>query len=232
MAQRRASPRAASIKRDFRLTPPRTFRRSLLRAISAAWIQRYSKKPDLSGMQIVQSWDTAIKGTPDADYSVCTTWGQRDGHHYLLDVYRKKVNLPDLVEDAVQLHARYPVHAVLVEDQGSGSSLIAYLRKRHQIHAIERRPRDDKESRFARASLFFEKGQVSFPENAPWLADLERELMGFPGSKHDDQVDSVSQYINWVHERSGGTFSYDMMWDDPVPSPEYFRDIFNQIPRY
>jgi hypothetical protein len=42
------------------------------------------------------------------------------------------------------------------------------------------------------ASAKFEAGSVYFPEDAPWLANLEAELFAFPGSGHDDQCDSIS----------------------------------------
>jgi len=29
--------------------------------------------------------------------------------------------------------------------------------------------------------------------NAPWLGEYVVELVGFPGTKHDDQVDSTTQ---------------------------------------
>jgi hypothetical protein len=41
---------------------------------------------------------------------------------------------------------------------------------------------------------------VYFPEEAPWLGELMAELLGFPGVRHDDQVDSISQalaFISW-----------------------------------
>ena len=41
----------------------------------------------------------------------------------------------------------------------------------------------------------FASGQVFFPTEAPWLADLEAELFAFPNSLHDDQVDSISQAL-------------------------------------
>jgi predicted phage terminase large subunit-like protein len=44
-------------------------------------------------------------------------------------------------------------------------------------------------------SAKFEAGLVYFPKHAPWLADLEAELFSFPGSRHDDQVDSISQAL-------------------------------------
>ena len=39
------------------------------------------------------------------------------------------------------------------------------------------------------------------PKDAPWLAEFVSELLGFPNAKHDDQVDSLSQYLLWVQER-------------------------------
>jgi hypothetical protein len=45
------------------------------------------------------------------------------------------------------------------------------------------------------ASAKFEAGQALLPERAPWLADLEAELFVFPGSRHDDQCDSISQAL-------------------------------------
>src|SRR3984893_3925411 len=53
----------------------------------------------------------------------------------------------------------------------------------------------DKVSRMAIASAKFEARQVLLPERASWLADLEAELFVFPGSRHDDQCDSISQAL-------------------------------------
>jgi phage terminase large subunit-like protein len=39
------------------------------------WIVRYDALPPLSERRLtLQSWDTASKGGPDNDWSVCTTW--------------------------------------------------------------------------------------------------------------------------------------------------------------
>ena len=43
-----------------------------------------------------------------------------------------------------------------------------------------------------------EAGELIIPNEAPWLADFERELLGFPGSKHDDQVDALAQLLGWT----------------------------------
>ncbi|MFX8645053.1 hypothetical protein ABTM18_20130, partial [Acinetobacter baumannii] len=44
-------------------------------------------------------------------------------------------------------------------------------------------------------------GDFLLPREAPWLETLRREIAGFPGGRHDDQVDSISQFI--IHAGSG-----------------------------
>ena len=53
------------------------------------------------------------------------------------------------------------------------------------------------------------------PKDAAWLAEFEAELLGFPGARHDDLVDSLSQYFNWVRERPRAFFEYHPMHDEP-----------------
>ena len=46
----------------------------------------------------------------------------------------------------------------------------------------------------------FENGRVFLPRNAHWLDDYLVELLGFPGTRHDDQVDSTSQALDYLRE--------------------------------
>jgi len=83
---------------------------------------------------------------------------------------------------------------VLVEEAATAIGLIAELRSEVRgITAI--RPDKDKVARLSQVSALFEAGQVYWPERATWLAEFEAELFAFPGGKHDDQVDSVSQAL-------------------------------------
>ncbi len=43
-----------------------------------------------------------------------------------------------------------------------------------------------------------EAGHVVLPRNAPWLGEFLTELLAFPHGRHDDQVDSVSQFLKWA----------------------------------
>ena len=47
-------------------------------------------------------------------------------------------------------------------------------------------------------SAKIEAGHVHLPREADWLDDFLLELLAFPYGRHDDQVDSVSQYLNWA----------------------------------
>lgn len=42
----------------------------------------------------------------------------------------------------------------------------------------------------------FENGRVLLPSRAPWLSDYVSELTGFPGTRHDDQIDSTTQALD------------------------------------
>jgi predicted phage terminase large subunit-like protein len=57
-------------------------------------------------------------------------------------------------------------------------------------------------------SISSRAGLVLFPEGAPFLPELEMELLSFPQAKHDDQVDSISQAL--AHNSSG--YDSTMSW--------------------
>ena len=144
------------------------------------------------------SIDSAMKDGANNDWSVITVWVKCGKEYFLIDVIRKKMNFPELQKCVKQLRQQYRSPRILVEDKGSGTSLIQQLRV-DGIHCIPCKPIGDKVERFATASIAFEQGKAFFPDNnPPWLECLEHELLAFPGCKHDDQVDSVSQFLNWA----------------------------------
>jgi len=58
-------------------------------------------------------------------------------------------------------------------------------------------PKGDKVSRLAAVTPTMEQGKVFLPAEAPWLRTLMEELVTFPFASFDDQVDSISQFMNW-----------------------------------
>jgi predicted phage terminase large subunit-like protein len=62
-------------------------------------------------------------------------------------------------------------------------------------------PEGDKLVRMEAQAARFESGQIHLPKEAPWLDEFLRELLAFPASRHDDQIDSVSLFLNWSERR-------------------------------
>ena len=159
------------------------------------WPHYYETLPGIEEDDIIiQSWDTASKTGPANDWSVCTTWLIKKGHYYLIDLQRRKVDFPGLEALAIDLAQQHDPHVVLVEDCGVGTGLIAKLCEAG-IDAVGVTPENTKEARAAVQSSKFESGRVFFPKNARFISELETELFSFPGSKHDDQVDSIVQAL-------------------------------------
>jgi predicted phage terminase large subunit-like protein len=76
----------------------------------------------------VQSWDTANTSGEFSDYSVCTTWGVLNGQYYLLDVFRRRLQYPDLRRAVKELASQHSPNAIVIEDKGSGTALLQDLR--------------------------------------------------------------------------------------------------------
>ncbi len=169
------------------------------------WFRFYDEVPKRQdGDQAIQSWDTALTATEASDYSVCTTWLIRDKTYYLLDVFRRRLEYPELKRSFKQQRELHWPDAILVEDKGSGTALIQELREEYDLWPIAVQPDADKATRMMTQTSLIEAGQVLLPKEAPWLADFQHELVTFPNGRHDDQVDSVSQFLNWAKKRGSG----------------------------
>jgi phage terminase large subunit-like protein len=64
--------------------------------IKREWFRWCDPKDNLTFKDIVISWDTAMKPTELADYSVETVWGVQGDFYYLLDVIRVRLDYPAL----------------------------------------------------------------------------------------------------------------------------------------
>jgi predicted phage terminase large subunit-like protein len=149
--------------------------------------------------RIVQSWDTGQKAADRNDPSVCTTWGESETTFDLLDVFRARMEYPELRRTAESLALLHQPIAVLVEDKSSGQSLVQDLKASTKLPVIPREPEGDKVIRAMSVSPLCEAGRVRLPRAAAWLPEFEAELYRFPNAVHDDQVDSMSQALTYMH---------------------------------
>jgi predicted phage terminase large subunit-like protein len=169
------------------------------------WFRFYDQPPQPTpGDLVVQSWDIAMMTGEANDYSVCTTWRMVKADYYLIDVFRARLQYPDLRRKIAGLVARYGAETILIEKAGPGLTLLQDLRSdlpNGMTRPIEVKPDGSKADRMAAQSAKIEAGHVHLPRHADWLDTFLLELLAFPHGRHDDQVDSVSQFLKWVATR-------------------------------
>ena len=163
------------------------------------WFKRFAEanKPEKFD-RVLQSWDTAFTSNKASDYSCCTTWGLKGKDIYLLHVHRARLEFHELRKAVVEQAELHEASEVLVEDKGSGISLIQDLRNSGFGRVRPVKIKDDKQTRMLNQTVVIENGFVHLPKEAPWLAEYIHELSVFPNGRHDDQVDSTSQALESI----------------------------------
>jgi predicted phage terminase large subunit-like protein len=138
--------------------------------IKKSWLRHYGpgELPEHFSY-ILQSWDTANKIGELNDYSVCTTWGYYNGKFYLLDVFRKRLNYPDLKRAVMDQWRLHNPTKVLIEDKSSGIPLIQELRGEgiFGVEAYKPAPGSNKYMRLDAQSIKFESGKCSCQAKPP-----------------------------------------------------------------
>lgn len=158
------------------------------------WIALY-EFPEPHYEKLIQSWDTAFKDDPGSDFSVCETWGLSVSGYDLLDVYRKQIEFPELRRAAQAQYEKWRPTEVLVEDRGSGTSLIQVLRKETRINVIPVPANVDKARRLHDVSTLFEAMRVRIAAGREWTDQVVHELTSFPFAENDDCADAASQAL-------------------------------------
>lgn len=163
------------------------------------WWQRYQKFDRASAVRIIQTWDTALETKNRNDYSVCATWaimGKERNQAWLVDVWRDRVESPELYGKVQSLYAHWRPHEVCIEDSSVSKSLIQSLERFTKIPLIRLPPRGDKVARAHSVTPWIEGRRVYLPESAPWLHDFEEEHAAFDNAAHDDQVDTTTMALD------------------------------------
>lgn len=136
--------------------------------------------------------DLAISEKQSADFTVFCVWAVTpDADLLLLHVFRDRVSNAEQIEQLKIVHARFKPDYWKIET-------VAYQAAFYQqamaagIPSKSFKPDRDKERRATTAAVWSENGKTYFAKDAPWLADVEAELVVFPKGAHDDIVDNYS----------------------------------------
>jgi predicted phage terminase large subunit-like protein len=167
--------------------------------VKRAWLRFYDAPPVVSPYdRILVSWDTASSISQGADYSACVVLLVRGETVFVIDVIRRRLEYPDLKRAVLEQYRRWRKitgHCtLLIENADAGRSLLQDLDRDH-VHAVKLKPDGDKRMRMIAQTAVIESGALRLPSRAPWLDEFLKELLSFPGSKNDDQVDALSQAL-------------------------------------
>ncbi len=171
--------------------------------IDWGWFGQFHERPPRNFFhKIVQSWDPATTDRITSDYSVGITFGYRDGKWYVLDLIRKQMQFDELTAQVIAWHKKWKADALVIEGASIGISLYQIVKNKTRLPGIIRAPapRGTKEDRLAKATVELQKGNFLLPASAPWLEAFRKELMSFPDGTHDDQVDALSQFVEFAFE--------------------------------
>lgn len=175
-------------------------------------------------IRIIQSWDTAFKKSEENDFSVCTTWFIMNDYYFLADLWRGRVEFPDLKRKFIELYEKFHPSEVLIEDKASGISLIQELESGTRIPVKKIKIDSDKVSRCHSITPLIEAGKVFIDNLADWKNDFIDECESFPEGQFDDRVDSVTQFLNYARVIQ---FRYELK--DLVRTKRYIPDRYKNF---
>jgi predicted phage terminase large subunit-like protein len=158
------------------------------------WWKFYKEKPK-NYLRVIQFWDCAEKPGISNDYSVCATWMETQNGFYLLDLWREKVEFPQLQAALRTNYNKWSnfVSAVVIEDKSAGTQLIQYAKQETTLPIIPFDPAGvPKETRAISATPTVEAGNCFLPDGVTFVEDFISEHEKFPKGEHDDTVDTTS----------------------------------------
>jgi predicted phage terminase large subunit-like protein len=177
---------------------------------------------------VIQSYDTAFTENTQNDPTACIVFGvfEKDKRRcvMVLDAWNEHLPYPELrkrvIDDwsakyggrttrklADPLHPPRSVDVVIIEQKGSGISLIQDLR-RANVGAVAYNPgKSDKFSRAIQATPILETGNCYILESSrepgkpiSWVRPMLKEMELFPAGDHDDYVDCFSQAFVYLRD--------------------------------
>lgn len=166
--------------------------------------------------EIIMSVDCTFKNLATSDYVAIQVWGRKEGNYYLVSRLRERLGFAATVTAVRTIKAKYQkLNAILIEDKANGSAVIETLKK--EISGIiPINPDGGKVARAYSMQSWQEAGNLYLPDCSiePTIEVFLSDVSAFPTpTVHDDEVDAMTQAINWYRNRnhSGADSLFEMM---------------------
>jgi predicted phage terminase large subunit-like protein len=163
----------------------------------------YGDAPDLD--YVMLSVDPAVTVKQSSDFTGLAVVGYSNitRKTYVLHVEQVKMSGAELRERASKLLETFPQVTLIYAEVNQGGDLVADLFKPLPVKVKTVTQSIKKEVRAGTALAEYEKGNVYHTKKH---SDVERQMIQFPNSAHDDMIDAVGSaviYFSKVNEASG-----------------------------
>lgn len=193
------------------------------------WFNHYTEAPPRANLRIYGASDYAVTES-GGDYTVHIVCGLcPDENIYVLDLWRSQ-ELSDVSVDVWCKLVKDWKPMMWVEDKDQiVKSIGPFINKMmREENAWVRREQlatfgNDKAMRSRSMQARASQRKVYLPKNAPWYSDFMTELLMFPSSKHDDQVDAFGLIGRMLDELLAGK-------PDRKPKSKFARDYTSARP--
>ncbi|MES0138858.1 hypothetical protein [Mesorhizobium sp. LSHC422A00] len=150
------------------------------------------------GGETIFSWDCASSTNPGSSYSVCLVFQKHGTVSYLKHITRVRLGYLALKELALALDERYQPTRHLIEATSTGISIAGELRARGANVIDINTGGLSKEERLDVVMGKIAGQYVHIVAGMPGIIDFVDELTAFPYGSNNDQVDALTQYIQWL----------------------------------
>jgi len=146
----------------------------------------------------VMSIDPGQAGGTDNSFSVIQVWAWDGYNHVLVAQWREQAAFPILEKACGRMISHHRPSAIVIEMTGQGPALASKIRLEPWVELFEIHPQGSKEERVNRHADLICAGGIKLGIDAEAQALYVHEFITFPNSKHTDQIDATTQYLDFM----------------------------------
>jgi len=168
--------------------------------VNPSWFRTYHTMPDRFD-QLIISLDANFKESEKSDPVSIQVWGRIGIEKYIVDQLLGRWGINKTIDMLIEMIIKYPsASAKVIEAKANGEAIIETIQL-EVPGVIPVYPKDSKEVRLQAVSPQIEAGNVWIPDEKIArfdVAGFKREIGLFPKGKNDDQVDAMTQALEYL----------------------------------
>lgn len=169
------------------------------------WWKSYGPGTIPEVLQVVQSWDTGFKTNISNSRSACVTVAITRRGAYVIDLFAKHLEYPDLKREVVERARRFNCYTVCIEDKASGQSLLQDLKRETGLALIPTKATASRLDRWLPVTPLIESGRLLLPNSHDNLSEYIEEMSSARAdSGRDDYANATAHLLKYV----GGIYSF------------------------